>query len=165
MAFAFGHLIGAWLAGKIYEFVRKTKISHETWFFLLIGGILPDIDFVIDWTLQQQIHRTITHSLFFIILISTLTYFIFYKSKQRKSFALAIAAGITTHLLLDMDGSGLPLLWPSMIHISSTAIAPFHYGSLFQADQLAQKVTLSIIDMALGTAWIFYLWWRKQIRF
>lgn len=165
MAFAFGHLIAAWLGGKIYEFLRKTKISHETWFFLLLGGILPDIDFLIDWTLGLQIHRTITHSLTFMIVIAALIYFVFYQSKQRKSFALAFAGAMIIHLMLDMYENGLPLFWPSMIHISFTAIGPFQYSSFFQADQLAKKVTAAVFDMALGTCWIFYLWWRKQIRF
>ncbi|MEK6950757.1 MAG: metal-dependent hydrolase, partial [Nanoarchaeota archaeon] len=63
--FAFTHLITAWLLGKGYEALAKKRISHPAWFFLLFGSLLPDIDFLIDWTLGTEFHRTFTHSLLF----------------------------------------------------------------------------------------------------
>src|SRR3989338_7677138 len=104
MGFGFTHLIAAWLAGKGYEHFSKKKISHYTWFFLLMGSILPDADFLIDWTLGTELHRTFTHSLLFVIVAPIIIYSIFtlFDHPERRFFALAIGVGITTHLLLDM---------------------------------------------------------------
>ena len=170
MSFAFGHLIFPWILGKIYEFVSKKKISHYTWFFLLLGGILPDTDFLLDWTLGTDLHRTFTHSFFFIILISLLVYFIFFKNKLNQSYAIAIAVGISAHLIADMIlNPGVPLLWPSLLHY-------YFFGKGYLAansptllngskEMMTGVIKSAVFDMALGTTWIFYLWFRKRIKF
>jgi len=65
MAFAFGHLIGAWLAGELVQKISNKKLPKQAWILLLLGGIIPDIDFIFQIILHEPIHRTITHSLFF----------------------------------------------------------------------------------------------------
>ncbi len=198
MPFAFGHLIGAWLLGKAYEYatkdVTRKKISRQAWFFLLLGSILPDADFLLDWVFGTEIHRTFTHSLLFVIAAPLVLYLAlrmylvlrpylalnFYLRNWHLNaafrappcalaFAGALAGGILSHLLLDMIGAGLPLLWPSLLHISYTSV---HYAepseiSLFmpQVAWLHRRLQLAIVDMALGTAWIFYLWWKKRLEF
>ena len=172
MAFAFGHLIGAWTAGKIYEHSAKKKISHSAWIFLLLGGLLPDADFVLDWTSGSDFHRTFTHSLLFLVLVPLAVYLIFkvLKHPEKKKFALWIGIGIATHLFLDAFFSyGVPLLWPVMWHFS------FFHGIMYSvpsgslltgtAGELAFKLKLAILDMAMGVAWIFYLWYKKRIQF
>ena len=188
--FAFIHLLGAWLLGKGYEHFRKTQLSHTAWFFLLFGAILPDVDFLFDWTLETEFHRTFTHSLLFLLLAPLLLYVIYnymlnkFKVNQHKSrlkskagsmmesrlHSLALGAGILSHLLLDMIvGHGVPLFWPSLLHFTFTHIAYFNPAApsfLHGNPETLQKVLkLAIIDMALGTTWLFYLWYRKKLRF
>ena len=171
MVFAFGHLIGAWLIGKSYEKWGKKKISRYGWFFLLIGGILPDADFLIDWTINTDLHRTFSHSIFFMLLIPIIVYFMFYKLQERKQVSVAIGVGIFTHIFLDIISSshGLMLLWPSSLHFTFTKVythtlqnTAFLNGDM---NLLIHQLKLAVIDMALGIIWIFYLWWKKKIQF
>ena len=172
MPFAFGHLIGAWLAGKGYEYFRKRKISSEAWFFLLFGSILPDIDYLFDWLLETSIHRTFTHSLLFVVTGFLITFLLFklLHHKEHSSFALSLAAGIATHLFLDFfSAKGIPLFWPSTLYISyvGTHYLAANAPTLLNAPlaTLQNRIKIAILDMALGTAWIFYFWWKKKIQF
>jgi len=177
MTFAFGHIIGAWIVGKLYERVRNENISHYTWFFLLFGGIFPDIDFILDWALGTQIHRTITHSLLFILGSALLMYVFFtlydnFKTSHKKEncqFALAFGVGMITHITIDFFSlQGVPLLWPSPLYFSVFGIGGYDSATSLlggSVDILKAKVKLAVVDMALGTAWILYLWWRKRIKF
>ncbi len=172
MGFAFGHLAGSWGAGKIYEYIAKSKISHYAWFFLLLGGILPDADFLLDWTLGTDIHRTVTHSLFFLVLAPLIVYVLFsiLKNSGKKEFALSLGLGIAIHLFLDgFSGYGIPLLWPGDWYFSffSGMKSGVPDGGLLAggAEELLYKLKLAILDMGIGAAWIFYLWFRKRIQF
>ncbi len=174
MTFAFGHLIGAWIPGKIYEKIKNVKISHYTWFFLIFGGILPDADFILEWTLHTDTHRTFTHSIFFLITAPLLIYLFFKYLKPHKEvtqFALALATGITMHLILDIATSynGIPLFWPNLTHFSFYHIGFFdpNTPSFLEssAENLHKSLKLAILDMGLGTAWIFYLWYKKKLEF
>ncbi len=172
MSFAFGHLAGAWIAGKIYEQWSKHKISHYAWFFFLLGAILPDADFIIDWTLGTDLHRTITHSFLFLILAPALVYLFFSISKhqEKKHFALFLSLGIATHLFLDgFSAYGIPLLWPKEVYFSFfsgfTSYLPDGGLLVGNAEVLGYKLKLAIVDMAIGTAWILYLWFRKRVQF
>jgi len=175
MTFAFGHLIGAWIPGKIYEKITNVKLHNYTWLFLLIGGILPDADFLLDWTLGLESHRTFTHSIFFLILAPLLVYlFCKYLNKtyhsHAKEFTLALATGILMHLILDMATSynGIPLFWPNLTHLSFYHIGiydpntPSFLHSSYDKIQGALKI--AILDMGLGTAWILYLFYNKEIK-
>jgi membrane-bound metal-dependent hydrolase YbcI (DUF457 family) len=158
--FAFGHLIAAWIIGKIYE--SKLRLTNHAYYLLLLGGILPDIDFLLDWILKISIHRTITHSIFFLISISLMAYFIL-PNKNKKNLVLALAIGISSHLLLDMLTSpGITLLWPYPLFISIKGFSAAANTSLFS--NLQTIIPYVIIDMALGTAWIFYMILTKKIR-
>lgn len=173
MSYAFGHLVGAWGAGKAYQYFSKKKISHYAWFFLLLGGILPDIDFLLDWTLGYDTHRTFTHNFLFVIFAALLAYIIFsiLKHPEKRQFALFLGSGILTHLFLDsFFGTGVPLLWPSMMHLSFFQGISYSVlkGSTFSRGdviELGNQLRFAIIDMAIGTAWIFYLWFKKKIEF
>lgn len=179
MTFALGHLVGAWFAGKGYEFCSRKKIPHLAWFFLLWGGLLPDVDFILDWTLGTEFHRTFTHSLLFLAAVPMIMYLVapalfrllFNEEIPLRSCAVALAGGIAVHLFLDMatTGPGVPLFWPNLLYFSlySTSyfdpVTPsFLYHS---ADRLRYYLKLTIVDMAIGIAWIFYLWFRKKIDF
>jgi len=173
MTFAFGHLVGGWLIGKGEEWLRQVKIPRWGWFLLLLGTILPDIDFLLDWTIGVESHRTLTHSVVFFIGVPLLLYlFLRWKKVQdAKRLTLLFALGIGMHLLLDMLTSpiGIPLFWPNLLHISTSGVQYFDPSapSFLQASApgLQKSLRLALLDMALGTIWIFYLWWRKRIEF
>jgi membrane-bound metal-dependent hydrolase YbcI (DUF457 family) len=170
MAFAFGHLVGAWILGKIFEFSGKKKISRLGWFFLLAGGILPDIDLIIDWVLKLETHRTFTHNILFAIVAPLCLYGILYlyKFKEKRTYTFLFLAGIISHLIIDMFSfPGIPLFWP---HTTNFAFSGLIYVSqaeisMFDPDIIKLIVKRFIIDMGIGTLWLFYLWFRKRIQF
>lgn len=173
MSYAFGHLVGAWCTGKIYEYFSKKDISHTAWFFLLLAGLLPDIDFLLDWTLGYDIHRTFTHSFIFLGLVALMVFLMLsiFKHPDKQQCTVLVVLGISTHLLLDsLFGAGVPLLWPSILHLSfsegiSYAVLEGSTFSRANVIELSNQLKLTIIDMAIGTAWIFYLWFKKRIKF
>lgn len=172
MAFAFIHLIGAWTIGKAYELTSKRKLEHYVWFFLLLGGILPDIDFILDWTFKTEVHRTITHSLAFAIIPALLLYLILTLARiqNKRTDCIFFGAGILSHLLLDMAFSqGVPLFWPNLIHYSFTHIGYFDPATPSflngPVSVMRKAFKIAIVDMGVGTLWIFYLWSRKQLKF
>ncbi len=166
--FAFTHLIIAWLAGKGYEKFRKKELPNAAWLLLLFGSLLPDADFLVDWTLGTELHRTLTHSVIFVVIGFLGAYFIFRKSHERRIIAGALAMGIGTHLFLDMFLSqGVPLLWPSLLHFSFQGIGYFDPATPSFLNQpyqvLRNTFRRALWDMAFGVMWIIYLVWRKRI--
>jgi membrane-bound metal-dependent hydrolase YbcI (DUF457 family) len=184
MTFAFGHMIGAWCLGLAYQFISKKKLSHLTWFFLFVGGILPDTDFLLDWLFGTGVHRSFTHSFLFVLLAPILLYGLFIlikkfeilnkikwlsiiKRKEIRYFAYALGGGILTHLILDsFSGQGVPLLWPSPVYFSFFRVGFYDPAFAFLAGSntvLLHKIKLMTLDMGLGTLWFFYLWLSKKI--
>src|SRR3989339_51120 len=94
MTFAFGHLIGAWIPGKIYEKITNVKLHNYTWLFFLI--LAPLLVYLFCKYLNKTYHS------------------------HAKEFTLALATGILMHLILDMATSynGIPLFWPNLTHLS-----------------------------------------------
>lgn len=167
--FAFTHLVFAWLLGKGYEKFWKKELSNTAWLLLLLGSLISDADFLIDWTLGTEFHRTFTHSLLFVVLGFSIAYFSLRKNADRKMIVSALAMGIGTHLFLDMFLSqGVPLFWPSLLHFSFQGIGyfdPMTPSFLNQsADVMKKSLRMAIFDMAIGTAWIFYLVWRRRVK-
>jgi len=98
--------------------------------------MLPDADFIFilfDWF--NQIHRVVTHNLFFIVLASFIAALIVPKL-QRRTAVSGMLLGGALHLFIDscMDnnpsnGVGIALLWP----LSSEFFSPFNILT-FSAD-------------------------------
>jgi membrane-bound metal-dependent hydrolase YbcI (DUF457 family) len=154
MPFAFTHMVTAWLLGKGYEQVSQKKLSHIMWFLLLFGSILPDSDFIADWFLGTQVHRTFTHSILFLVVVGVLAFLFFFKQNERKQLAVVISVGILTHLLLDsIFIPGIPWFWPLGTWYSLPISQPISH------------LNFAIMDMGLGTTWLFFLWWKEKIRF
>ncbi len=158
MTFAFGHLIFAWIFGKIYEISSKNKISHYGWLFLLIGSVLPDIDYLFEWTFFAGIHRTFTHSLFFALLVLGISLITFKLMNEKRSneYSYLLFVGILIHLIVDfVSVQGIMFFWPAQIYLTpliETAISISSYK-------------LAILDMGLGTIWLFYLLFKKKLVF
>ncbi|MEK6969435.1 MAG: metal-dependent hydrolase [Nanoarchaeota archaeon] len=173
MTFAFGHLTGAWLFGKMTEWFSRKKIPLSAWLYLLLGGIISDIDFLLDWTFKTEAHRTFTHSLIFLMVSCFLVYvvlFLLNKSKEAKLFSLMFGSGIVVHIVLDMLFSqGVPLFWPNLLHFSFQGLSYFDPATPSclngSYETIKHSLRLAVVDMALGTAWVFYFALRKRIKF
>lgn len=171
MTFAFGHMIGTWIAGKSSEFLSKRRIGNYTWAWLVLGGILPDADFLIDFVLQSNFHRTFTHSFLFVIIIWFLAFILFWMlaERQAKRLAFALGAGVLVHLLIDfVSHQGVPFFWPLNYYFAPFGISLGKSGATMlsaSANQLRTFLKLAILDMGLGTVWIFYLWMKRRLRF
>ncbi|MFQ5475248.1 MAG: metal-dependent hydrolase [Candidatus Nanoarchaeia archaeon] len=168
MAYAFIHIIVAWLAAKIYE-VRLHGLSKIEWFFLLLGAVIPDVDFIIEQIINEPIHRTATHSILFALFFASAVFiplrYLGLEKEVVKKASLCVALGVMFHIAVDMAFHyGVQLFWPLQYWVSffgfstQTTISfseSFGIGSLEQA----------ILDMGMGTAWILWLALRQRIRF
>ncbi|MBT7170023.1 metal-dependent hydrolase [Candidatus Woesearchaeota archaeon] len=151
MAFAFGHLIGAWLAGELVQKISNKKLPKQAWILLLLGGIIPDIDFIFQIILHEPIHRTITHSLFFAFFSLILT--------RKNKYGLFFSIGILIHIFLDLfTGPGVQLLWPFNPWISI-----YETTQTVSLIKGIQNLPLAIIDMGLGFIWFVYLYTKGKI--
>ncbi len=86
---------------------------------MVIGGCLPDIDFLfLKLDSFNEFHRVVTHNLFFVFLMALAIPYLFCK-ENRLRFALSLFIGGLLHILIDscMDsnptnGIGVAILWP-----------------------------------------------------
>ena len=105
-------------------------IASRKWFpgreWLLLGVVLgsmfPDLDNIavavatLTKTSTEGLHRTFTHSLFTVVAVVVLFYFLALVSRKLKwnSLGLGLGAGILMHILLDLVlwFNGVELFWP-----------------------------------------------------
>jgi membrane-bound metal-dependent hydrolase YbcI (DUF457 family) len=121
----FGHLSISYLAGSIF---RKASVPA-----LLIGGILPDMDFILFFLpFFNHIHRLGTHNLLFVIFAAVLIGGLIHKP-YRFQFISGLFIGGVLSLFIDacMDanptnGIGVPFFWP----FDPTCYSPFNLLSL-----------------------------------
>jgi membrane-bound metal-dependent hydrolase YbcI (DUF457 family) len=182
MSYAFGHLIGAWLAGKAYEKIRRKELSHLEWGLLLLAGIIPDIDLLTDLFWYTEYHRTITHSLIFVfgsalllLIVLVLMNRYWWKEQSVKNnlgvLLLVWVLGLAVHFILDMIFSeyGIPLFWTYLGHLSFSGIQVIDPSAVSlmkpEVEVLSKSLKEAILDMGLGVSWLAYLWWRKKIKF
>jgi membrane-bound metal-dependent hydrolase YbcI (DUF457 family) len=103
--------------------VRRIAGKRE-WLLLgiMLGTMLPDMDnlAVAVATLTKAdthgLHRTFTHSLFFVAVVVAIFYLIGATRKQQQwtNLGIGLGIGITMHILLDLLGwfNGVYVLWP-----------------------------------------------------
>ena len=73
-----GHISVSYIMGKG---IKTLSIPA-----LIIGGVLPDVDVIAYlFGAYEQIHRTFTHSLFF-VLLAALTGMLFYKKEKKITY-------------------------------------------------------------------------------
>ena len=168
MAFAFGHLIGGWVFGKLLEISKK--LSKVEWVVLLFGAILPDIDFLVEWTTNIEVHRLFTHSITFAI-IATIVVFVIASLLKNKNFnpkscAALIFAGICVQLLLDMPYStGVQLFWPYELWFSYFGIVSNYNPLPKTLESYKFLYKGAVLDMGLGVLWLGWLTFRKRINY
>lgn len=176
MPLGFGHLIGAWSFGKIFCKITSKKLNKPAWAMLLLGGNLPDIDYFIDWTTCFKIHRYFSHSITTAVLIGVIAYLFLhafnrtFKKYQIQKIGIAaimLTTGILIHILLDLifTTAGMRVLWPFENNWWTINGTTEHNIETPTYEQLKQNLNEAIIDIALGVAWIWHLFFRKKIEF
>ena len=154
MAFAFGHLIAAWIVGLLIQKIAKRELSKFSWALLLIGGILPDIDYIFGCF----IHRTVTHSLLFIIVLFVVSYLVL-KNYNLEKYSFLIPLGMLTHIILDLfTGPGTQLFYPLTSWISI-----YNTTQVINHPLLPGDTPLALLDMGLGFLWFVYLFVKNKI--
>ncbi len=169
---AFGHLIGAWLAGKALT-KCGAKFGRFAWAALLAGAIIPDADLLIDWTNEFiHVHRTLTHSYVgmavggILALIGLFAVNKIRKVPQMSLSAVLLSLGMLTHIMLDLtiSSSGLQVFWPDNAWI--TLNEPLnHLEGVPTYEELKSMLQMIIADTALGIAWLAYLFWKENLEF
>lgn len=176
MPLGFGHLIGGWIAGKVYCKISGNKLSMLAWSALLLGANLPDVDYFIDWTTCFKIHRYFSHSIAFalsagaVLCVGLLLFnLLFKKNKVDKIFIVGImlALGILVHIGLDLlfTTSGMRILWPIEQRWWTINGAVEHITEPPTYEMLKQDLREAIMDIALGVAWVWYFFLRKKLSF
>ncbi|MBS3172353.1 metal-dependent hydrolase [Candidatus Woesearchaeota archaeon] len=163
MPFAFTHLVTAWFVGLIIQ--TKKKLNKLSWGLLLLGSILPDGDYIFQWIFNVQIHRSISHSLLFLIISYLILYFIL-KNYKKEKYAIYLTIGVTTHLFLDLFiYPGIMLLWPLQYWISIFGVSLTPSVKEISVTYLTRFSGLAIMDMILGVAWLAYLFIKGKLKF
>lgn len=105
--------VSAMLLLKHYE-VNYNLSDTEIIFGGFLGSLLPDIDHkksLLGSIIHLPVkHRTLTHSLFFLLLLSVVV------AQYNLSLAIGLFVGMLSHLILDMAGrksAGICLFYPS----------------------------------------------------
>ncbi|MEW6601554.1 MAG: metal-dependent hydrolase [Nitrospirota bacterium] len=117
-----GHLTISYVSSR--TFFRNLSLTA-----LLVGGVLPDIDFLfLFFKWFNQAHRVVSHNLLFILTASLFAAAVSDKG-QKKAAGLSLLAGGMLHLMIDsvMDinptnGIGIALFWP----FSDKFFSPFN---------------------------------------
>ncbi len=179
MPFAFGHLIGAWILIKLYEYISSKKITRLEWAVYMFGAILPDIDYLVEWIFNTPFHRYLTHTLAFAIFIGIITFLLFkiikeilitkkkFRTLKATTYGLLMTLGIFVHLSLDMIYSpGIILFWPYNAWYSFYGLSFMSYNTVANMTlNLADYINMMILDMGLGVLWIGVLYWYGKLRF
>lgn len=175
MPHGFGHLIGAWIFGKIYCYLFKQKLSKFAWGALLFGAILPDADFFLDWIFCFKVHRTFSHSFVGAIGAGIILYILLKiinaikKNKISKPAVIAIflSIGVLTHIGLDLttDSSGLQIFWPFDTDWITLQSELHHNSRAPTYEELKQEHIYAIIDIGMGAAWMAYFFLKDKLRF
>ena len=182
MPFLFVHIVFAWIIGKCIEKVKKSNINKTSWFFLLAGSILPDLDYPIQWMFGSGIHRTLSHSLIFVLLIIIFSFLVFkILSKYNiKIFNLSFnnylflviisGVGVSSHIFADMliGWPGVPLFWPFGPNIFFFGLEYNFESVLFSFRDFASLLKLfrfALFDMFIGILWFGYLYLKGKIKF
>lgn len=161
--FAFGHLIGGWSLGKLFELFSGTDLTRTAWIILLFCSLLPDLDLIFDWIFKQKTHRTFTHSIFFIFFISIIGFFILNIINLGNEF-IFIALGILSHIILDMiSNTGVMLFWPYRRWFSFFGINNKLEIKKITITRLKYQIKFLLFDSIIGLIWLSYLYFAGKI--
>lgn len=120
----FGHASVSYVSSRV---IPGTLISA-----CVIGGIIPDIDFIfIMFPFFNAIHRVVTHNIFFVMIVASVICW-FFPNQRGRAWLCAFVCGML-HLLVDStldqnptNGLGVALFWP----LSDTMFNPINFVAI-----------------------------------
>ena len=128
-----GHLAVAYSLGRGISKGART-LSSTALLATVVGGLAPDVDFLLVGSSRfNTLHRSLTHNLFFVLIVATLCAFFAFRvysgrSASRGAFLGAVTGGLS-HLFADAildsnasNGVGVAALWP----LSGWFFSPFN---------------------------------------
>ena len=160
-----GHISISILAGK--------KFSKNFLTGIIIGGILPDL----DWALViipglENMHRIAGHNIFYVIIAGLITY-LMVKQNKKKAFTGGIIIGCLLHLLADsffdnnpLNGTGIYPLWPLSNQDFLIANLSYHSQSIPPAwSNFIERILYMLSDIIWDIFFAFLttivLFWEK----
>ena len=156
-------MIGGWSLGKLIEFFFGISLTNSGWIILLFGSLIPDSDFIIEWLFKKKVHRTFTHSIFFVFFMFIFGFFILGTIGLGHE-SLFISLGIISHIGLDMIFKpGVMLLWPYSKWFSFFEITSNIKTKKLTITNLKYKINFLLFDSVLGLIWLSYLYFAGKI--
>jgi membrane-bound metal-dependent hydrolase YbcI (DUF457 family) len=169
MPFAVTHILTAIILIDLFRIYGLKKKRFPLWLVLVggISGLLPDIDIAIAWFLEIvfnisiNIHQIYTHSLIIpaaLLIIALLCKHVIAK-KQETLFhiLLVVAAGWTTHVLLDGIFATAPLFFPFTNERFGLRLVETLFSNI-------QGTLYMGLDAILLIFWLIYEWYNKKIK-
>ena len=154
-----GHFSVSYLIGK-----TSRKIHFPA---ILVGGILPDIDFVfIFFPWFNHVHRVMTHNLLFLCIAALLG--TSFGSRQKRMVFLSLLLGGVLHLFVDScldsnpsNGIGVALFWP----FYEGFFSPFNFLQIAE-NQVGWEDPIALIRSSIwGIVWEVPVWGIAVITF
>ncbi|MBU2639961.1 MAG: metal-dependent hydrolase [Nanoarchaeota archaeon] len=149
MPLAVTHVLIPLILVDLYrDYFSKVKFNLHYVFIAGLAGLLPDIDIAVFWVISvfkkiplNEIHRTFTHSLFFLLIFIVLFFLtrdFNFKWLGKKKLSLdkvflAISFGVFIHLVLDalLSGHIMPLYPFSSFELGLNLIKEGSFGGTF----------------------------------
>ena len=141
--------------------VRKWTPARK-WLMLgiVLGNLFPDVDnfavavATLTGASTERLHRTFTHSLFFVAAIVIIFYGVAWMSKRSEwgNLGLGLGIGVLMHILLDLLiwFNGVEILWPlpSWINLWPNASLPEWWTKLMMP---VENLFFALFFILLGT--------------
>lgn len=157
MVFAVTHIILTIVLVDIFRHYlskHKKKYLFPRWYLIVagIGGLLPDIDIVVNWLYSNVIHGDF-HLIWIGLIFFVLSGILWKKKKHGVDwglFFLLLGIGWTFHLLLDCSGGGYKFFLPlSSLNFCQEWIPPTYFPH---------------IDAIILILWLVHEEWAKKIK-
>lgn len=172
MPFAVTHVILTIIAVDLYRdyFMKNHKryLTLHTVFLAGVGGILPDLDYAVDWVARHffdYVSPLLQHGGALHTPIMALPFLLigwhFWRKEKHKvaTIFFALTFGILFHILLDYairgaGSRGLMFFWPFSTATYSLYLLPNPGGN---------NVSLAMLDGVILLLWLWHEEWKHKI--
>jgi len=167
MGFVVTHFLGAGLIGHLYRKYVNQNLPILFVFFVALGGILPDGDFVLNRLLISfeyfypfLAHGGITHTPFFALIFLVVGFLILLIKRDWAKYVFAVTLGVFIHICIDffLGGGGIEGLM---------LFYPFSLGRFYLypgSDPMEHMFISAVIDGVIFLVWMSYMFFRKNFR-